>query len=139
MNKMLICIAAVLTIENSTGLAYNEANNEAHSQQTLQSANNTAQPEDNNIVAEKNNSVEVMIYECLLCGLICNKKARLIHHIHVIHTNRSKHTMIYRCINAICIFQYYQNLSHINVLSCHLHMIYQLQIYNRMRMISTLI
>jgi len=72
MNKNLICTATVLTTENLTGL-YNEANNEDHSQQILQSISNAAQQEDNNIVAEENNS-EVMIYECLLCGLICNKK-----------------------------------------------------------------
>lgn len=34
-----------------------------------------------------------MIYECLLCGLFCSKKARLIQHINVIHTHRSKHTV----------------------------------------------
>lgn len=38
-----------------------------------------------------------MIYECLLCGLICNKKTRLTHHINVMHTHRLKHTVICHC------------------------------------------
>jgi len=71
-----------------------------------------------------------MIYECLLCGLIYNKKARLIHHINVIHTNRSKHTMICRCYKCNLYFSVLSEFkSHKNVLSCHLHMIYRLQIY----------
>jgi hypothetical protein len=95
-NKILIRTFTVLTTENSTGPVYDETNNGEHSQQTVQSVNNAAQQEDNNTVVEENN-LEVMIYECLLCKFICNKKARLIHYINIIHTHRSKHTVTCRC------------------------------------------
>jgi len=123
MNKILIRTATVLTTENSTG-PYIQANNEAHSQQILQSTSNAAQQEDNNIVAEENNS-EVMIYECLLCGLICNKKARLIHHINVTHTNRSKHTMICRCHKCNL---YFSVLSEFKLHKCILPFAYDLSV-----------
>ncbi|XP_011860116.1 PREDICTED: uncharacterized protein LOC105557481 [Vollenhovia emeryi] len=62
----------------------------------VQSASNPIEQQDNPTTAQENNS-EVRIYECLLCGLIYNKKARLIHHINVVHTHRSKHTIICYC------------------------------------------
>jgi len=66
-----------------------------------------------------------MIYECLLCGLICNKKARLIHHINVIHTNRSKHTMICRCHKCNL---YFSVLSEFKLHKCVLPFAYDLSV-----------
>ncbi|XP_036146952.1 uncharacterized protein LOC118648006 isoform X1 [Monomorium pharaonis] len=100
-----ITMPTIVAIENLTDSVRNEVievmevinpNEDPDSQQTLQSANNVEQQDNDIIVAEENNWV-IMGYECLLCGLICNKKTRLIHHVNVTHTNRSKHTVICHC------------------------------------------
>lgn len=106
MNKVLLVHTAVtLTTENLIP-AFNENNEvtnneEQNSQETVSMESismviEQQEQQDKDAVTEENNS-EVMIYECLLCKLICNKKARLIRHINVIHTHRSKHTVICHC------------------------------------------
>lgn len=101
MSKVLLVHTAVtLTTENLIP-AFNEDNEEQNSQETvsMESVSMVIEDkgqQDKDAVTEENNS-EVMIYECLLCKLICNKKARLIRHVNVIHTHRSKHTVICHC------------------------------------------
>lgn len=95
MTKILIYTVVVRAAENLTDPACDEVNNENQdSHQTLQAESNIMEQQDND-TAEENNLV--MIYECLLCKLAFNKKARLIHYINIMHTHRSKHTLICYC------------------------------------------